>query len=283
MNDKNIFDHLPLGKERAFEQHYNPNLLCTINRNEARKKLLSHRSNEFNFQSFPFGGYDIWNAYEVSWLNHKGKPEVAILEFCLVCMSELLLESKSFKLYLGSLNYQRFDSWQAVIKTIESDLYAVLGVLVEVQLQTIEQFSHAASSEWEGITLDDLEVEIDQYHYTPDLLEIESSEVSLETYHSHLLRTVCPVTGQPDWASILIRYSGRKIKAQSLLRYLVSLRGHCIFHEMAIETIFLDLFERCQPQKLTVYGRFTRRGGVDINPFRSNFESSIANYKMIRQ
>jgi len=261
-----LFEHLPLGKNTAFVEHYNPQLIATIDRNAARKRFnLSVQQKAL--EQKPFFGVDLWNSYEMSWLNNRGVPQMGILTLSIPAESPFLLESKSAKLYLASFNQSRFSTSSEVLSCIQKDISSALRMDVEVSFQSL-------SVQWpaqifSGTCIDDLDVSIDSYDYQPNLLQILPFDMNKERLYSHVLRTVCPVTGQPDWASVFIEYSGAEIVKESLLRYLVSLRCHSIFHEMAIERIFVDIMERCSPKFLSIYGAFTRRGGIDINPFRS--------------
>jgi len=215
----------------------------------------------------------------------KGKPIVAMGEFHVPCESPNLIESKSLKLYLNSFNQVRFaDSTQVEERLIE-DLSTAAGARVKVRLLASEQFANERLSLLPGQCIDGFDIEVENYALTPALLEnaADHSQVVEECLHSHLLKSNCLVTNQPDWGSVLIRYHGGKIDPAALLRYLISFRQHNEFHEQCVERIFVDLLRFCQPQQLTVYARYTRRGGLDINPFRSNFEAKIANLRTARQ
>ncbi|AQT59032.1 NADPH-dependent 7-cyano-7-deazaguanine reductase QueF [Cellvibrio sp. PSBB023] len=262
----------PLGQQTEYVSVYSPQLLFPIARAESRKLLNT-------VASLPFSGVDIWTGYELSWLDPKGKPVVAVAEFFIPCDSEFMIESKSFKLYLNSLNQSHYHSAAEVEELLARDLSAVARAMVRVQLYPL---SSTQSSQWraqpahllntvtlDGVLLDDLSVSIDNYHPDPNLLTTADAIVS-ETLVSHLLKTNCPVTGQPDWASLVVRYTGKKIEHDSLLRYIVSFREHQDFHEHCVERIFSDIAAICKPTHLTVYARYTRRGGLDINPFRSS-------------
>lgn len=268
---------LPLGKRSQYEEVYNPTLLCPINRADNRKEL------GLEADDLPFHGVDIWNAYEVSWLNGKGRPEVGMLELHVPCTTPCIIESKSLKLYLGSFNQTRFNSRHEVIQTIESDLSVATRGAVMLHLHPLDDAYARSLSQLEGKLLDRMDVEIDEYQYNPHLLQWGGHAELSETLISHLFRSLCPVTHQPDWASIMIRYRGTEIDHESVLRYLVSYRRHADFHEHCVERIYSDLMEHCQPKQLTVYARFTRRGGIDINPYRSNFESNPHNLHLFRQ
>jgi 7-cyano-7-deazaguanine reductase len=269
---------LPLGKPTSYRDEYDPELLCPFPRAPKRAELgLS--------AELPFAGIDLWNAYELSWLNLAGKPVVAMAEFRFPCMSPFLIESKSFKLYLNSFNQTRFADFATVATALECDLAKASGAPVAVRLLPLSAMAGMAIAEFPGGCLDNLDVAIDSYDYAPALLDgaADPEKVVEETLHSHLLKSNCLVTRQPDWASILIHYRGPAIEYAALLRYLVSFRRHSEFHEQCVERIFTDLLHHCRPEQLTVYARYTRRGGLDINPFRSNFESDIPNWRLARQ
>ena len=268
----------PLGKTSAYPSAYDPNLLCPFPR-QVKRDVIGVTAD------LPFGGYDIWNAYELSWLNPKGKPVVAMGEFHVPCESPHLIESKSFKLYLNSFNQTRFPDSSQVEERLLKDLSAAAGARVRVRLLDSEQFAVEQISQLPGECIDELDIEVANYALDPALLQNAADPMQMveENLHSHLLKSNCLVTNQPDWGSLLIRYRGGKIDREALLRYLISFRQHNEFHEQCVERIFVDLLRYCQPQQLTVYARYTRRGGLDINPFRSNFETRIANLRLARQ
>jgi 7-cyano-7-deazaguanine reductase len=271
-------DLLPLGKPTAYKTEYDPKLLCPFPRQIKRDTIGIT-------DTLPFGGYDIWNAFELSWLNAKGKPIVAMGEFHLPCESPHLIESKSFKLYLNSFNQTRFADFSAVKEQMTVDLSTAAGATVLVHLLVSDQFGTEQLQNFPGQCIDHLDIEIDQYSFDPALLEnaTDPQQQVTEELHSHLLKSNCLVTNQPDWGSVLIRYQGSKINPEALLRYLISFRQHNEFHEQCVERIFVDLIRYCQPEKLTVYARYTRRGGLDINPFRSNYQLQIENIRLARQ
>lgn len=269
---------LQLGKPTSYPQEYDPGLLCPFPR-QIKRDVIGVTD------QLPFGGYDIWNAYELSWLNSRGKPVVAMGEFHLPCETPQLIESKSFKLYLNSFNQCRFNDTGEVEEHLTADLSAAAGGRVRVRLIESEQFVAEQISPLPGDCIDGLDIAVENYALDPSLLEsaADPDQMISECLHSHLLKSNCLVTNQPDWGSVMIRYSGGQINREALLRYLISFRQHNEFHEQCIERIFVDLMRYCQPRQLTVYGRYTRRGGLDINPFRSNFESRIGNYRLARQ
>ncbi len=253
----------PLGKATEYQSHYAPELLYPIPRQLKRSEIGIVDA------ALPFVGEDLWNAYELSWLNHKGKPVVAVGCFRVPADSPNLIESKSFKLYLNSFNQTCFESSESVSATMACDLSAAAGRPVGVSLQPLSTAPTANIGTPDGILIDDLDIACDRYQPAPELLATIPGEVIEETLYSHLLKSNCLVTGQPDWAMVVVRYRGRPIDRAGLLRYIVSFRNHNEFHEQCVERIFTDLQTRCQPEALAVYARYTRRGGLDINPFRS--------------
>ncbi len=271
--DKNI----PLGKEVTYISIYNPELLFPVARRLNREKIgIKGR--------LPFTGVDIWNAYEISWLETGGKPRVAMAEISFSLDSLNIIESKSLKLYCNSFNQTHFSSSEKVVEVMQQDLEKVSRGSVTVSLLLPDEFRRQRFLEPEGFCIDDLELNTDCYTRNPDLLTHGSNRVEEQLY-SNLLRTNCPVTGQPDWATLIIKYAGRQIHRSGLLRYIISLREHTGFHENCVEEIFVDLMECCAPEKLAVYARFTRRGGIDINPFRSTPEDfgMVKNIRCARQ
>jgi len=263
----NTVDLSPLGKTSAYRTDYAPELLFPIARQGKRDELgLSG--------TLPFYGVDIWNAYEISWLNQRGKPQVAIARITVPADSPNIVESKSFKLYLNSFNQTRLDSVDALKALLQQDLSAGFGATVHITLTLPEDFGQLKMGELEGVLLDRLDVEIDKYSPDPGLLKARTDEAPVEEkLLSYLLKSNCLVTGQPDWASVQIHYSGPQIDQESLLRYLIGFREHNEFHEQCVERIFTDILRQCAPQQLAVYARYTRRGGLDINPWRSNFST----------
>ena len=258
---------LPLGQASQYPDQYDPSLLFPIPRSENRAKLGIEAN-----QVLPFVGVDIWNAYELSWLNQRGKPQIALAEFQVPADSPNMIESKSFKLYLNSLNSARFESEDAVRERIITDLSAVAGSKVSTRIHPTEMVAKKGMQEMTGVLIDRLDIEIDpNLPADPGLLGVNDSFGPIEQcLVSHLLKSNCPVTGQPDWASVQIRYQGRPILEEGLLRYLIGFRQLGEFHEHCVETIFSDIKRQCKPEKLSVYARYTRRGGLDINPFRTD-------------
>ena len=250
----------PLGQASSYTEHYDPGLLYSIPRVESRTPLGIEQD------KLPFVGEDEWHAFEVSWLNARGKPEVAVARFRLPADSPNLIESKSWKLYLNSFNQTRFDTREQVVETFERDLSRIAGAPMDVALFHVDDLTLAAQR-LPGECLDDLDIEIDSYTPDPEYLTA-GEEVVEETLYSHLLKSNCPVTGQPDWGSVMIRYRGPKIDREGLLRYLVGYRRHQDFHEHCIERIFIDLMRQTRPERLLVLARYLRRGGLDISPWR---------------
>jgi 7-cyano-7-deazaguanine reductase len=268
----------PLGKSTSYRSDYAPDLLFPIARQGKRDELgLSG--------TLPFFGVDIWNAYELSWLNLRGKPQVAIARITAPADSPSIIESKSLKLYLNSLNQTRLAGPDAVLELLRRDLSAGFGAPVQVALTLQEAFATLEMGELDGLLLDRLDVEITQYSPSPLLLKAAHDEAPVEeTLVSHLLKSNCLVTGQPDWASVQIQYAGPQIEQESLLKYLIGFREHNEFHEQCVERIFVDILRQCAPQQLAVYARYTRRGGLDINPWRSNFSGGRpSNLRCARQ
>lgn len=268
--DSNALDELTLGKKTEYFNQYDPTLLQGVPRSLNRDDL--------NLQGeLPFKGEDLWTGYELSWLNSKGKPQVAIAEFIVPFDSENLIESKSFKLYLNSFNQTRFDNVNDVVELMKKDLSACATKPVSVTLHSVSDISQFQVTSLPGTNIDDIDIDVDNYQFDPELLNNSAcpqTNVS-ETINSHLLKSNCLITNQPDWASIIIEYKGNKIDHSALLKYLVSFRMHNEFHEQCVERIFVDIMKYCQPSELTVYARYTRRGGLDINPFRSNVHQKI--------
>jgi 7-cyano-7-deazaguanine reductase len=264
----NSADQSPLGKTSAYQTQYAPDLLFPISRQQKRDELGLKGT-------LPFFGVDIWNAYELSWLNMRGKPQVAIATITAPADSPNIIESKSFKLYLNSFNQTRLANEEALLALLREDLSSGFGAPVHVALTLPDGFDKQKMGELDGLLLDRLDIEVDQYSPAPDLLHAMRGEKPVsETLVSHLLKSNCLVTGQPDWASVQIQYVGDQINQEGLLKYLIGFREHNEFHEQCVERIFVDIMRQCAPNKLAVYARYTRRGGLDINPFRSNYSSA---------
>ncbi|HET6472925.1 MAG TPA: NADPH-dependent 7-cyano-7-deazaguanine reductase QueF [Pseudomonadales bacterium] len=269
-------DDLPLGRDVEYATTYTPSLLRSIDRAKLRTSLGAAPAPVFH-------GEDTWNCYEFSWLNPKGRPDVAVVKVRVPCNSAAIVESKSLKLYLNSFAQTVFATRAELLTTLNSDLSLAFRAPVIIDLLDVEQAAEPFG-QLPGKSLDDLDVEVEVYHWCPDLLEVEADAVTVrQAFHTHLFRSVCPVTHQPDWASVMVQYVGHRISASGLLQYLVSYRNHAAFHETTIEQIFVDIMQRCAPEHLTVYGRFLRRGGIDINPYRSTDESAAPPIRLLRQ
>ena len=265
---------IPLGEKTGYPDRYARDLLYPMPRAGNRQALGL-------VGALPFHGEDIWNAYEISWLESAGKPAVAIGTIRVTAASPCMVESKSLKLYLNSLAMERFESAGDVAALVARDLSEVTQSTVKVGLSPPSAAD--ALQNLGGTCIDDLEVACDAWQVDPSVLKCDIRKEVREELYSHLLRTLCPVTGQPDFGSVLLRYRGPAIDRESLLRYFVSYRRHQDFHENCIERIFVHVKNLCKPSQLTVYGRFNRRGGLDINPFRSDFEASAGNPRLWRQ
>ena len=298
----NIPTAVPLGKDVSYPTGYDASVLFPMPRLDARLTLdltsLSASSNTLQ-GALPFKGFDLWNAYELSWLNAKGLPKVALLHLKVPCTSPNIIESKSLKLYLNSFNQTRFETVHHVFDLLRKDLARAIGAELELELVGPDQFTNETINEFAGIDLDKLDVEIDCYQPDAAILQLKqyaattaavknqasrsdsgdknshlnSDDVHIsEAVFSRLLKSNCPVTDQPDWACIQIKYTGSPIDHASLLKYIVSYRMHNGFHEHCVEKIFVDILKQCAPTSLSVYARYTRRGGLDINPWRATFD-----------
>jgi 7-cyano-7-deazaguanine reductase len=253
----------PLGKSVDYAEHYAPELLFPIPRQLKRDEIGVQDA------ALPFVGEDLWNAYELSWLDPKGKPVVALASFRVPAESPNLIESKSFKLYLNSFNQTRMPSVAELGKTLARDLSDAAGAQVSVQIEPLNTRPERPMGYPEGVLLDTLDIEVDRYTPAPELLRADHSQAPVgETLYSHLLKSNCLVTGQPDWAMVVVRYFGAPIDREALLRYIISFRRHNEFHEQCVERIFCDILKHCRPESLSVWARYTRRGGLDINPYR---------------
>lgn len=253
--------HNPLGQATAYIETYTPELLFPIVRNTAQD----------------FFGYDLWHAYEISWLDAAGKPHVTVAEFIFPCHSPFLIESKSFKLYLNSFNQTTLASPEALEALLQKDLSAACGAPVQIKINP-----DISVQSLTGICLDSQKISCDTYHVQPDYLQCEPL-FKTESLYSHLLKSNCPVTNQPDWGSVKIEYTGQQINHAGLLRYIVSYRNHQDFHEHCVEQIFTDIWQRCKPEKLIVGAYYTRRGGLDINPIRASEEIPVETLRLWRQ
>ena len=274
----NTPEHSELGKSSVYTDQYAPELLFPIPRATKRAEI------GVGAQA-PFFGADLWTAFELSWLNLRGKPQVALAQVVVPCESPNIVESKSFKLYLNSFNNTRLAEPAEVQARLQADLTEAVwrqpgaaraGTSVGVKLLLPEMFDREAVHELDGLNLDRLDIECQHYTPAPELLTAAFGEQPVtEVLTSHLLKSNCLVTSQPDWGSVQISYSGPQIDQAGLLQYLVSFRNHNEFHEQCVERIFMDLWTRCKPTKLSVYARYTRRGGLDINPFRTSHPQAL--------
>lgn len=272
-------EHSPLGKTSEYVSSYTPSLLFPISRTAKWAEL------GLSAETLPYRGVDIWNCYEaMSWLTPAGKPVVAIGEFSIPADSPNIIESKSFKLYLNSLNQSAFDSREALRAVLQKDLSAAAGAPVGVRLRSLDEVAEEGIGRLPGRCIDELDIAVDGYEQPrPELLRCDAGRIVEEQLYSHLLKSNCPVTGQPDWGTLVVDYRGPALDPASLLAYLVSFRQHQDFHEQCVERIFLDLQRLLQPQALSVYARYVRRGGLDINPYRSLAEVAPDNRRLVRQ
>ncbi len=276
----------PLGESSQYAEGYSPNRLFPMPRAEGRSAVGLRGALDWY-------GQDVWTGYEFSWLNERGKPEVAVLRLTVAAASSHIVESKSMKLYLNGYAQTRFDSTSKVRDRLAEDLSHAFGGAVVVELVALAEPSLGVS-ELAGYCLDELDVEITDYQRNPDLLVLAATQGAKETKETketpvtqvlttHLFRSLCPVTAQPDWASVIVSYSGAAIDQAGLLKYLVSYRQHQAFHETTVERIYADIWERCQPERLSVSGRFLRRGGLDISPTRSSESQPMDMLRLSRQ
>ena len=274
----NSLKSLKLGQKTEYASLYDRTLLQPVPRALNRDGLGITQNQPFTI------GADIWTAYEISWLNEKGLPQVAIADIYLDYQSQNLIESKSFKLYLNSLNQSKFADFNAVQQTMQRDLSECAQGDVKVRLNPVAVYDSQKINYLQGDCIDEQDIEITSYEFNANWLkDCVSDEIVEEKLVSHLLKSNCLITNQPDWGTLHIHYVGNKIDHEKLLRYVVSFRQHNEFHEQCVERIFCDLMHYAKPEKLTVYARYTRRGGLDINPFRSNFENLPENLRLARQ
>ncbi len=266
-----------LGRASAYIDQYDPAQLFPIARATQREAM------GIRPDALPFFGADLWTAFELSWLNLRGKPQVALAHFTVPCETPNIIESKSFKLYLNSFNGTAFASIDEVRERLRTDLAEALwrgserSAGIGVRLVAPELFDREPVHELDGLNLDRLDIECTHYHPAPELLRVEADIETpvTETLTSRLLKSNCLVTGQPDWGSVQIRYTGLPIDQAGLLAYIVSFRNHNEFHEPCVERMFTDIWRQCRPTKLAVYARYTRRGGLDINPFRTSSPQAL--------
>ncbi len=269
-------DELPLGRDTDYPDEYAPAVLFPIARSDARDKLGIA-------EPLPFVGVDIWNAWELTWLKPNGQPVAASAEIRVPADSPNIVESKSLKLYLNSFAMSRHAGADVVAGIIRGDLSAAAGSDVEIRIVEAADPAPDEIATLPGTCLDALDVDCEAFDVDPGLLAAGGDSVADQALYTHALRSLCPVTGQPDTGSLLVRYSGPAIDAASLLRYVVSYRRHQDFHEACVERIYSDIRSHCAPVDLEVYARYQRRGGIDINPFRASSERDPGNPRLWRQ
>lgn len=278
MNTSILPEQSELGKKAEYDPHYNPEKLFSIPRQLNREKIGVPRQ-------LPFFGFDIWNHYEVSWLNEQGKPIVAIAQIIYGCESEFIIESKSMKLYFNSFNNTKIKNVWELESIIKNDIETSMKSTIEIKIILLRDFKdQKLFSRFKGECIDDLPVECSDYQLNPDFLSTENG-IANEVLYSDLLKSNCLVTNQPDWGSVLIEYRGKRINREGLLKYIISFRNCNEFSETSIERIFMDIMKYCNPEFLFVYGRFTRRGGIDINVIRVTqpISSNDFNFRLCRQ
>lgn len=273
-----VAEDSPLGKPSEYVATYTPSLLFPIPRAPKWAEL------GLTAETLPYQGVDFWNCFELSWLLPSGKPVVAIGEFAIPADSPHIIESKSFKLYLNSLNQTVFADGAELVAVLQRDLSAAAGKPVGVRVRSLAEVAAEGVAMLPGVCIDELDVTFHSYaRPQPELLRCEPGRIVEESLHSHLLKSNCPVTGQPDWGSVVVQYRGAALDHAGLLAYLVSFRQHADFHEQCVERIFLDLLRVLEPDHLTVYARYVRRGGLDINPYRSTSAIRPDNRRLVRQ
>lgn len=268
--------NLPLGRETDYPHKYAPQVLCAIPRTDSRDGLGLGGA-------LPFSGVDIWNAWDLTWLGPGDRPRVATAEIRVPAESPNIIESKSLKLYLGSFAMSAFDSVTAVAESIAHDLAACVGAPVEVSVLPVSGTEARRVARLPGTCIDDVDASCMSREVDAGLLRSNASEMVREDLHSHLLRSLCPVTAQPDIGSLLISYRGPRIERAGLLQYIVSFREHSDFHEACVERVFVDLMRRCGCAELSVHARYQRRGGIDINPVRTSTGEQAPNLRLWRQ
>lgn len=266
---------IPLGRVSQYPNKYDSSLLFPIARCESRDAFITGK--------LPFFGVDVWNAWELTWLRRDDMPVIATLEIRVPATTPQIIESKSLKLYLNSFAMSQFDNSDAVTRTIATDLSSCTQGDVEVYLQQSGDFAANSFSSAPGTCIDSTTVAASGWIIDPTILSADNSDIVDEQLHSHLLRSLCPVTAQPDIGSLFVHYKGPRIDRETLLQYIVSFRQHNDFHEACIERMYVDILQQCDPQQLSVFARYQRRGGIDINPYRSNFEDQPRNQRLWRQ
>ncbi|MGI9260547.1 MAG: NADPH-dependent 7-cyano-7-deazaguanine reductase QueF [Woeseiaceae bacterium] len=253
----------PLGQSAEYPQEYAPEVLFAIPRTESRATLGIDAD-------LPFQGSDIWNAWDFTWLDNRGQPVAGTASFSIDADSPNIVESKSLKLYLGSFAMTRYEDGVDIVKALYDDLTKLTGLPVSVAIDSNFDENVRVIEQLPGQNIDKQPMTRWSDEVDPELLRAADETVT-ETLHTNLLRSLCPVTGQPDIGSLMIHYRGPRIDRSSLIDYIVSFRQHEDFHETCVERMFLDIKEHCGPDELTVYACYNRRGGIDINPFRTDF------------
>jgi 7-cyano-7-deazaguanine reductase len=274
----------PLGKATEYTDQYDSSLIYAIDRSPLRQQILGNSS--FKENSIALKGFDIWNCYEFSWLGTSGKPEIRIVEFLIPADSKNIVESKSIKLYLNSFHNTKFTSEDEVLSMIKKDLDKATASGVIVFIKSLEEYKHKQLLDFEGTNIDSIEINIDNFIVDRNLLKVVQNKIVKEVVTSNLLKANCLITGQPDWGSVQISYKGNQIDHASLLRYIISFRNHNEFAEPWVERAFVDIMDLCRPEELTIYTKFSRRGGISISPIRSTFDlnsSEINNFRHIRE
>jgi len=267
----------PLGKVNVYTDQYDSSLLFAICRDGNRTSI------GIDIKNLPFKGVDIWNGFDFTWLDDESIPQFGLLTIYVPCESTKLIESKSLKLYLFSFANMSFKSKAEIVRVLEQDLTAAAGQSVAVALDTHPEYFTETLGGFTGESLDALDIVCTAKNVNSSLLRSDAANIVHEQLCSDLLKSNCLVTGKPDWGSVRITYTGPKIDHESLLQYIVSYRNHQGFHEQCIERIYFDILNICKPSKLIVEGRYTRRGGLDINPIRTNVEVVLNNTRLFRQ
>ena len=273
-----MLENSELGKKSKYIDKYDASLLYPIPRQVKREEIGIKPMHKFY-------GVDLWTAFEVSWLDKNGKPQVRIVKFIIDSNSKNIIESKSFKLYLNSFNNSFFENDNTVLTTMESDLSHCVDGHVSISIMNLNDYNDPVSSTFaKSVNIDSIDIDVNEYKTNMSILKTNDILVE-ETISSDLLKSNCLVTGQPDWGSIYIYYHGKQIIKKTLLKYIISFRNHHEFHEQCVERIYMDILNTCQPSKLLVYARYTRRGGLDINPLRSShkYDHKLHNLRLIRQ
>ncbi|CUS49287.1 MAG: 7-cyano-7-deazaguanine reductase QueF [Idiomarinaceae bacterium HL-53] len=272
-----LVESLTLGKTTAYPEHYAPELLQPVPR------VLNRNPLGVQADALPFVGADRWTCYELSWLNNEGVPRVAIAEVTVPATSTNLIESKSFKLYLNSFNQTRVASERELINILTKDLSTCAGAPVIVQMFSIREYTALGVGLPNAHCIDEAEVENVSFAYQPEQLQADTSNIVTEALYTDLLKSNCLITNQPDWGTLCIQYTGPQIDRGKLLSYVIGFRNHNEFHEQCVERIFIDLGKYLKPHELCVEARYTRRGGLDINPWRATTNTPQLMPRLVRQ